>query len=179
MVYGSTHIPDSNHMRFFRRPDPRFGTPVDDIMTTLSPPTASSSAITHSACSILHAAGHGRANHLPQGRQTRVSGLTAMVRISATSRMTAITDILFPKNGTAERAHTVCSAHALSARMHGFSPFASHPAAALGIDIIDHSQKACPCRPALARGYLMDLTVGSPRGKRLCGLPAVPAQGDP
>jgi hypothetical protein len=35
---GSATIPDSDHLRCFRRPYPEFGTSLNDVVTTLFPP---------------------------------------------------------------------------------------------------------------------------------------------
>jgi hypothetical protein len=83
-----------------------------------------------------------------------------MARISAGSCMTAITDILFPHTG----------------QRNGLPLCALHTAAAQGIDIIDHGQKACPCLPAVDRGHLMNFG-GFSGGRRLCGSPTVPVLG--
>jgi hypothetical protein len=72
-----------------------------------------------------------------------------IVRISAGSRITAITDIVFAQTGTTER-----------------------------IDIVDQGQKRRPSLPAIDSGHL-GTHWGFPRSGRLCGLPAVPIQGSP
>ena len=65
-----------------------------------------------------------------------------MDRISAGSRMTAITDILLPQTG----------------QQNGLSRFASQTAAAQGIDVVDHGQETRPSLPAFAGGYPMNLS---------------------
>lgn len=76
MALRFTPKPDFAHIRSFHRPYPEFGTPVNEVVTTLLPP--SSVVKSDSVFRILDssAAGHGRANHPPQGRQTMNRRLT-------------------------------------------------------------------------------------------------------
>lgn len=72
----SVTIPDSDHIRCFRRAYLEFGTRANDVVTTLSPP--SGGVKRDPAFRILDssAAGRGRANRQAQGRHIGIDRLT-------------------------------------------------------------------------------------------------------
>jgi len=90
-------------IRCFRRPCPEFGTPVHDVLATLTPPYRVVKSDSTFRILDLSAAGQGRANRPPLESQTGIS------------RMTAITDILFSQTGQ-RNGLPVCIPHPPSRR---------------------------------------------------------------